>query len=129
MSVDRRNWKPLPPILEAAVSAFDERSNVLLLAADARNAITAPLYHYTDARGLEGIIKNQHIWFTRYTHLNDSTELKFGMSVATELLSEIGAGSDGRIRIFCDMVKDLFTDKNMASAFGFFIASFSRERD
>ena len=129
MSVDRRTWKPLPPILDAAVSTFDTWSNAHLLAAEVRNAITAPLYHHTDAAGLEGIIKNQQVWFTRYTHLNDPTELEFGMSVATELLSEVGAASDGRIRIFCDMVKDLFTLKNMSSSFGFFIGSFSRERD
>jgi hypothetical protein len=39
-----------------------------LLAADARNAVTAPLYHYTDAQGLEGIISAQQIWFTHYQH-------------------------------------------------------------
>lgn len=33
--------------------------------------ITAPLYHYTDERGLRGIFENERIWFTDYRHLND----------------------------------------------------------
>jgi len=95
----------------------------------AHNTITAPLYHYTNAAGLEGIINNQQIWFTSYTHLNDPSELTFGMSVALDLLTEIGARSDGRIKIFCNMVTDLFTHENMRSAFEFFIASFSKDGD
>jgi hypothetical protein len=46
-----------------------------------------------------------------------------------ELLNEIGQASDRRIEIFCDMVNDLFTHENLRGAFGFFIASFSLERD
>jgi hypothetical protein len=127
--VDRSKWKPLPPVLRKAVEAFNDWSNAYLLASDAHNTITAPLYHYTNAAGLEGIINNQQIWFTSYAHLNDPSELTFGMSVASGLLKEIGAGSDSRIKIFCDMVTDLFTHENMRSAFGFFIASFSKDGD
>jgi hypothetical protein len=114
---------------EAAVTAFNEWSDAYLYAKEARNKVAAPLYHYTDAAGLEGIVKNQQVWFTSYTHLNDPTEIEYGMSIASELLSEIGQGSDPRIKIFCDMVNDRFTNKNLHSAFGFFIASFSQERD
>jgi hypothetical protein len=123
------DWKPLPPALREAVTAFDEWSTADLLARDARDHVTAPLYHYTDAAGLEGIIKNQQFWFTSYTHLNDPSEIAYGMAIASELLSDIGQASDPRIKIFCDMVNDLFTHENMKGAFGFFIASFSRERD
>jgi len=51
-----------------------------LLAADARNTVTAPLYHYTDARGLEGIITTQQMWFTHYRHLNDRPKWNSGWS-------------------------------------------------
>jgi hypothetical protein len=129
MSGDPSDWRPLPPVLKAAVAEFNEWSNAYLLAAEARNKVASPLYHYTDAAGLEGIVKNQQVWFTSYTHLNDPTEIKYGMSIASELLGEIGQGSDPRIKIFCDMVIDIFTHENMRGAFGFFIASFSRERD
>jgi hypothetical protein len=41
-------------IFEAALTAFNEWSNEYLSAKEARNKIAAPLYHYTDAAGLEG---------------------------------------------------------------------------
>src|SRR5271166_4732024 len=102
MNGNRRDWKPLPPTLTAAVAAFDQWSNDNLIARDARDQITNPLYHYTDAAGLEGIVKNQQVWFTGYTHLNDPSELTYGMTIASELLSEIGQASDPLIALFCD---------------------------
>lgn len=35
------------------------------------------LFHYTNAKGLVGIIESQSIWATNYRYLNDSTEVKF----------------------------------------------------
>ena len=95
---DPSDCKPLPPVLKTAVTEFNDWSNAYLLAAEARNKVASPLYHYTDAAGLEGIVKNQQVWFTSYTHLNDPTEIKYGMSIASELLSEIGQGSDPESR-------------------------------
>jgi hypothetical protein len=129
VTVDTNDRKPLPLVFEAAVTEFHEWSDAYLYAKEARNKVAAPLYHYTDAAGLEGIVKNHQVWFTSYTHLNDPTEIEYGMSIASELLNEIGQGSDPRIKIFCDMVNDRFTHKNLHSAFGFFIASFSQEPD
>ena len=34
------------------------------------------LFHYTNAAGLAGIIKNQTLWATHYAYLNDSEEIK-----------------------------------------------------
>jgi hypothetical protein len=100
-----------------------------LRAADSRNAITAPLYHYTDARGLEGIITAQQVWFTHYQHLNDPSEMEFGMSVAKKVLAEIGLSYGPKVKIFCDMAADLFSADNMHRTFEFYIGSFSREHD
>ena len=51
-----------------------------------------PLWHYTDAWGLQGILTSRAIRATHYAHLNDSTELILGeetvLSAATELLKE-----------------------------------------
>jgi hypothetical protein len=75
---DRSQWKPLGPAFKAAVRAYDRARNARLTAATLRDTVTVPLYHYTDARGLEGIITAQQIWFTHYEHLNDPSELEFG---------------------------------------------------
>jgi hypothetical protein len=125
---DRSQWKPLTPAFTAALRQYDSTSRVRLRTAEVRSAITSPLYHYTDRRGLEGIITVQQFWFTHYQHLNDDTELKFGMDVAKTTLLEIGARSSN-VKIFCDMVIDLFSDDNMSGTFEFYIASFSRNAD
>ena len=98
---DRSHWKPLGPAFKAAVRANEHASRIRLRARQARDAVTAPLYHYTDARGLEGIIAAQQIWFTRYAHLNDPSELEFGMSVGKKVLAEVGMRLEAKI--FCDM--------------------------
>ena len=35
------------------------------------------LYHYTDDKGLEGILKNKELWLTSHKFLNDPMEIKF----------------------------------------------------
>jgi Protein of unknown function (DUF2971) len=125
---DRRAWKSLSPAFTAALRAYDHASRARLRNAEVRNAVTAPLYHYTDARGLEGIITAQQIWFTHYQHLNDPTEIEFGMDVAKATLAEFGARMP-KVKIFCDIVTDLFSADNLNSAFEFYITSFCRNRD
>ena len=90
MKVDRRKWQKLSPVLMAAIQEYLDRSKAALDEEDITNKIDAPLYHYTDANGLEGIIKNQQIWFTHYQHLNDPTEVTYGMEVASRVINEIG---------------------------------------
>lgn len=86
---DRSQWRPLSPAFTAAVRDYERTSRARLLARDGRDAVTAPLYHYTDARGLKGIIASQQVWFTHFAHLNDPTEMQFGMDVAKAVLAEV----------------------------------------
>ena len=125
---DHSRWKPLTPAFTAAIRAYDQASRVRLRNFQVRNAITAPLYHYTNRGGLEGIITGQQFWFTHYQHLNDDNEIRFGMEVAKAMLEELGARTP-KAKLFCDMVIDLFSVEHMNSAFGFYIASFSRDQD
>jgi hypothetical protein len=60
--------------------------------------------------------------------MNDDREIKFGMSVANTVLSDIGDRLP-KAKIFCDLVADLFSAENLDSVFDFYIASFSRRRD
>jgi Protein of unknown function (DUF2971) len=42
---------------------------------------TGPIYHYTDATGLLGILGNKEIWATDALHLNDAREFKCSMEL------------------------------------------------
>jgi hypothetical protein len=59
----------IPTGLEEAIAEFNEWSNQHLASEQSRNAVTAPLYHYTDGPGLKGILESETIWFTDYRHL------------------------------------------------------------
>ncbi len=117
----------LPPELLAAIKQFVHWSTQQLEAEQAATRITTPLYHYTNATGLRGIIESQKFWFTSYRHLNDPSELTHGMDIAHRLLVAIAEQyRDGLVKIFCEMVDDLFKHGNFADVFGFYIASLSR---
>jgi hypothetical protein len=119
----------IPTILQEAVAEFEEWSEQHLALEKSWNTVAVPLYHYTDGRGLKGILESETIWFTDYRHLNDPSELIHGIRVAKDVIRMVAAGADGRVRLFLDMLADLFSLDNFSDTLEFLIASFSRERD
>jgi len=119
----------LPPPLASAIGEYKNWSHQQLSTAEAASRITAPLYHYTDAGGLKGIIENQEIWFTSYLHLNDPSELRFGMDIASSVLREIGAAHGEPEKFFCNETNNLFRQMNVGGSLEYYIASFSSNRD
>ena len=86
------------------------------------------MYHYTDGRGLKGIIESQTIWFTDYRHLNDPGELSYGITKARDVIRERETGADASGRAFLQCLGDMLLPKKI-SWLQCFIASFSRDRD
>ena len=118
----------LPTALRAAIEEFERWSDDLLRTEQQNNTITEPLYHYTDGRGLKGIIESQTIWFTDYRHLNDPSELSYGIEKARDLMRQAATGADVYGRAFLECLSDMLSLRKFARL-EFFIASFSRERD
>ncbi len=118
-----------PRPLQEALDQFERYANGELQAREAANAVSAPLYHYTDAVGLKGIVENQQIWFTHYLHLNDPGEWRYGMDIVRAILSEIAGADPCPRRLFCKCVEDVFRPENFHSTIEFYLASFSRESD
>jgi Protein of unknown function (DUF2971) len=121
--------RSLPPVLQDAINKFNQWSEEHLLLEQEKNTIEMPLYHYTNERGLKGIIESQTIWFTDYRHLNDPSELIHGIEMAHDVMRLAANGADGRVRLFLECLGDMFSSKNFSATLEFFIASFSRERD
>ena len=88
--------------------------------------IQTPLYHYTDAGALKGILENEEIWFTSMFHLNDPTELKYGWDIAKGVIKEQFGEDNDRL----NQVHEFFTSgfDGLSNKFGYF-ASFSRKGD
>jgi Protein of unknown function (DUF2971) len=88
-----------------------------------------PLYHYTDARGLKGIIESGTIWFTDYRHMNDPSELVHGMEFAHLVANDPDLNADQRVEAFLKTFSGMFKHAKFQATLDFFIASFSRSRD
>jgi hypothetical protein len=119
----------LPPVLQEAIDKYRAWAEQHLQAEQDATSITEPLYHYTDGNGLKGIRGSGQVWFTDYRHLNDPSELIYGIDMARDVARLLGNGADGRVRLFLENFADLFTLRNFDTALEFFIASFSRARD
>jgi hypothetical protein len=119
----------IPAVLQDAVTKFRKWSEQQQASEQAQNTIETPLYHYTDGRGLKGIIESGKIWFSDYRHLNDPSELVHGIGIAHDVAHRIPTGSDGRVRLFLDTLVNMFSHQNFSATLEFFIASFSRKRD
>ncbi len=46
------------------------------------------LYHYTDAKGLYGILKTEQIWASSYRFMSDSQEFNYGFELISELFPD-----------------------------------------
>jgi hypothetical protein len=120
----------LPLALQEAITNFRRWVQEDYLAPEqTASRIEGPLYHYTDARGLKGIIESGQIWFTDYRHMNDPSELVHGIELAHLVADEIALSADGRVKAFIKTFTDMFKHANFQATLEFFIARFSRCRD
>jgi len=49
-----------------------------------RDRPSAPLFHYTDAAGFQGVIESKELWATHFEYLNDRSELRLGEKIVAE---------------------------------------------
>jgi hypothetical protein len=116
------------PQLNAAISEFRAWSLDHLKAMDIAQKVQSQLFHYTDANGLAGIIKNQEIWLTSIFHLNDPSELAYGIEIARAVLGAEWEAGDQIIKVFCKRLESVLLG-DLGNTFGFYVASFSRSSD
>ena len=94
-----------------------------------KNKIQTSLYHYTDGRGIKGILESQTIWFTNYRQLNDPSEVIHGIEMAHDVIGKLSSGNDHRVLGFANFLRNMFLEENFSERLQFFIASFSDDAD
>jgi hypothetical protein len=126
----------LPPELQQAIQRFRDWAEQRVQAEEKQNqnSITEPLYHYTTACGLKGILESGQIWFTDYRHLNDPSELVHGInmahSAAQTIMDDLSQNEGNELPVsFLKLFVDMFQHSNFKSKLEFYIASFSRARN
>ena len=119
----------LPPLLQEAIDKFEAWGGQHLSVEQNASTISLPLYHYTNAQGLRGILESGRVWFTDYRHLNDPSELTHGIKVAHDVARSLCEDADERVRLFLENFIHMLRADNFTGNLEFFIASFSRKRD
>lgn len=95
---------------------------------------TVTIYHYTDANGLIGIIRNKTLWATDIRFLNDHMELYAGIESTIKLSKEMAdtcQQSSDHVYNSAKKIYELFPNilkKNLARRC-IYITSFSKSRD
>src|SRR5437588_10119257 len=64
------------------------------------------IFHYTDAGGFKGIVERDQIWLTERTHLNDPTELAYGLKYALDWCAKHLNSEDRLARVFFGSFRD-----------------------
>ena len=84
------------------------------------------IYHYTNQRGLLGILKHDSLWCTDIRFLNDSRELVHTLDFAKDLLeSRAESLTTPRAKLYDDWAKRLWQLKD----YPLYVISFSEESD
>jgi hypothetical protein len=83
---------------DQALDALKEKINALIYK-DLTSAASIPfqdtIYHYTDVKGVLGILEAGRLWFTERVHLNDPVEIRYGVDIAHQLFK--AAAARGRL--------------------------------
>src|SRR5258708_2387110 len=115
--------------IEKALAAFEDESNRRMAAANAANAPTQPLFHYTREQPLFSIISSGQFWFTSIYHMDDPEEQKFGFNQSRALLQEAIALKDGLARAFCQDVLEIVDLETIKELIAFYSISFGLRDD
>ncbi len=95
------------------------------------NSFPARLFHYTNSKGISGIIESNHLWATEFQSLNDATELFHGAGLLVDELEMYGNENGGDISVLLRKLSNFYRKHGEAyrSFFETYIISFSEDPD
>lgn len=88
------------------------------------------IYHYTDGPGLRGILETGKIWCTDIFNLNDTSEIRYGVAHACELLRRAASAdaATSQLNLFATTVNKHLSEDIEQSA-NYFVCCFSGNGD
>lgn len=85
------------------------------------------LFHYTNAEGLLGILRSRIFWGTDITHLNDSSELEYGIELVRGQLDQaVRRRASGKVADLLAAVRENFHSFGRLTAY---VSCFCQQRD
>lgn len=75
------------------------------------------LWHYTDSGGAIGILSSDSLWATSLQHLNDTSELEYGLKLVVDTLGERARQVSSDARAFFDLIRHEVSSEQFRSRF------------
>lgn len=122
----------LPVDLSAALLKFEKTGEEIIDRFTAGvNSFNPPdlIYHYTDDRGLKGVLESGNLWFTDIFNLNDPSEIRHGFSKAVALLDRMTRPRMPIHETFVNGFSNFVDHGGLGAAANFFTCSFSLAND
>lgn len=116
----------LSPKQETALANYKKWWGDRLESLDPSSEMKRSLYHYTDAKGLAGILQSRELWFTDIFYLNDPEEISFGLRIARKIMCRKIETSSKLVRAFFKKIEKLFTHR-LGVILDFYVFSLSRK--
>ena len=114
----------IPPDMHDAITDCKKQCDVHIEKFTSKlDAAPDIVYHYTDNKGLLGILKSGKIWLTDIFGLNDPSEIRHGVNHACEILA--AEAEHPVAKHFSDLF-DKFNSNKIEEAAHFFVACFSK---
>jgi hypothetical protein len=111
------------------VRKFSTASRHRMARANAKDAPTQSLFHYTTEQALSSIIQSETLWFTSIYYMDDDAELSFGFGKSHDLLAAAMQTGDVFTKNFLKpLVEDYNFDK-IRARFEFYSVSFGQKDD
>ena len=114
---------------EEIVSGFKEIFDRWIADAFIRQSADVPdvIYHYTDAAGLEGMLRNGMVWLTDFRFLNDRTEMVYGLEQGKDFVRDkLIEAADGIRQRYC---REIIEYSEISSPNEFYVFSTSDKKD
>lgn len=121
----------LPKELHLAIDSFTDDATTIcdeLFNSKQSQPLPKKIYHYTNELGLRGILESGKIWRTSFVNLNDPSEIKYGVSLAADILNELTAHGSPIEKFFAKTF-EMSVLGELAAVGHFFISSFSTDDD
>ena len=118
----------MPAIKQETVRRFSVKCGKLVDAFAKKLESQQPppiIYHYTDDRGLRGILESGAIHLHDIFGLNDPSELSYGFSISAGILIDKARTYPGEIRKFAERYANFGLQRGIEASAHFFSCSFS----
>ena len=122
----------LPADMAEAIARFDqaaEEITVNFVGELETEPAPLALYHYTNSRGLEGILSSGTLWVGDIFTMNDPSELKHGVSQAVEILRRMVEAGPPETHLFSDQFAALVSQGGVEAVAHYFTCSLCKAGD